>query len=150
MTKPTKWHVHPAKPQISRRIPMKKAWLLSYPMGAQQRLWSDWADAQAGLSLRSAHMPLCWFCHEAAHFALIETHNVFLINSQIDFKLNFCFRVGRTNVQEITKDIVGSLQRWKSRQGIVSWHFRGLFDISRFRLKWSFSTIIDYYSNNVR
>ena len=26
----------------------------------------DWADAQADLSLRLAHMPFCWFCHEAA------------------------------------------------------------------------------------
>ena len=25
--------------------------------------WSDWADAQANLSLRLAHMPFCWFCH---------------------------------------------------------------------------------------
>ena len=33
----------------------------------QRRLWSDWADAQADLSLRWAHMPFCWFCHEAAH-----------------------------------------------------------------------------------
>ena len=27
------------------------------------------ADAQADLSLRWAHMPFCWFCHEAAHFS---------------------------------------------------------------------------------
>ena len=26
---------------------------------------SDWADAQADLSLRWAHMPFCWFCLEA-------------------------------------------------------------------------------------
>ena len=32
----------------------------------QRRLWSNWADAQADLSLRWAHMPFCWFCHEAA------------------------------------------------------------------------------------
>ena len=32
----------------------------------QRRLWSDWADAQADLSLCWAHMLLCWFCHEAA------------------------------------------------------------------------------------
>ena len=29
----------------------KKAWVLSYPLSAQQRLWSDWVDAQADLSL---------------------------------------------------------------------------------------------------
>ena len=34
---------------------MKKAWVLSYPWNAQQRLWSDWPDAQADLSLCLAH-----------------------------------------------------------------------------------------------
>ena len=55
MTKPTKWHVRPAKTQISLGIcpvwsvfavRMKKAWMLSYPMSTQWRLWSDWADAR--------------------------------------------------------------------------------------------------------
>ena len=36
-------------------VRMKKAWVLSYPLSAQQRLWSDWADAQADLSLHWAH-----------------------------------------------------------------------------------------------
>ena len=36
-------------------VRMKKALFLSYPLSAQQRLWSDWADAQADLSLRWAH-----------------------------------------------------------------------------------------------
>ena len=56
--------VRPAKTQISLGIrpvwsvfavPMKKAWVLSYPLSAQQRLWSDWADAKADLSLCWAH-----------------------------------------------------------------------------------------------
>ena len=56
--------VRPAKTQISLGIRpvwsvfpvhMKKAWVLSYPLSAQRRLWSDWADAQADLSLRWAH-----------------------------------------------------------------------------------------------
>ena len=34
---------------------MKKAWFPSYPLSAQRRLWSGWADAQADLSLRWAH-----------------------------------------------------------------------------------------------
>ena len=45
---------------------MKKAWVLSDLLSAQWRLWSDWADAQADMSLRWAHMTFCWFCHEAA------------------------------------------------------------------------------------
>ena len=36
-------------------VRMKKGWILSYPLNAQRRLWSDWADAQADLSLRWAH-----------------------------------------------------------------------------------------------
>ena len=35
-------------------VHMKKARVLSYPLSAQRRLWSDWADAQADLSLRWA------------------------------------------------------------------------------------------------
>ena len=44
---------------------------LSYPLSAQRRLWSDWADAQADLSLRRAHIPFCWFCHDAAQIGLL-------------------------------------------------------------------------------
>ena len=64
MTKSTKWHVCPAKTQISLGFCpvwsvfadcMKKAWAISYPLSAQWLLWSDWADAQADLSLRWAH-----------------------------------------------------------------------------------------------
>ena len=39
---------------------------LSYPLSVQQIIWSDWADAQADLSLCWVHLPFCWFCHEAA------------------------------------------------------------------------------------
>ena len=47
VTKPTKWHVHPAKTQISLGICpvwsvftvcMKKAWVLSNPLSGKQRL----------------------------------------------------------------------------------------------------------------
>ena len=36
-------------------VRMMKAWTLSYPLSAQRRLWSDWADAQTDLSLRWVH-----------------------------------------------------------------------------------------------
>ena len=65
MTKPTKWHVRPArtpislgnKPSLIRifAVRMKKAWVLSYQSSAQSKLWSDWADAQVDLSLRWVH-----------------------------------------------------------------------------------------------
>ena len=35
-------------------VRMKKPLVLSYPLSAQRRLWSDWADAQADLSFRWA------------------------------------------------------------------------------------------------
>ena len=36
-------------------VRMKKPRVLSYSLSAQRRLWSDWADAQADLSLLWAH-----------------------------------------------------------------------------------------------
>ena len=59
--------VHP--PSLIRvfAVRMKKSWVLSYSLSAQQRLWSDWADAEADLRLWWAQS-LCWFCHVAAHF----------------------------------------------------------------------------------
>ena len=55
-------HGHP--PSLIRvfAVRMKKAWVLSYPLSAQRRLWSDWADAQADLSLRWAHTHLLLSC----------------------------------------------------------------------------------------
>ena len=50
-------------------VRIKKHWVLNYLLSALQRLWSHWADAQADLSLRWAHMPFCWFCHEVAHIS---------------------------------------------------------------------------------
>ena len=79
-TKPTKWHVRPVKTQISLGIRpvwsvfavrMKKALVFSYPLSARPRLWSDWADAQADLSLRWGHMPFCRFCHALAQMIRI-------------------------------------------------------------------------------
>ena len=40
---------------------LKKAWALNYLLSAQQRLWSDWADAEADPSLRWAHIILLVF-----------------------------------------------------------------------------------------
>ena len=40
-------------------VRMKKVWLLSYPLSAQQSLWSDWVAVTV----------ICWNCHEAAQMA---------------------------------------------------------------------------------
>ena len=46
---------HPPSLIIVFAVRMKKAGILTYPLSAQRRLWSDWGDAQADLSLRWAH-----------------------------------------------------------------------------------------------
>ena len=83
VTKPTKWHVRPAKTQISLGIrpvwsesSLCAHWVAkdSSFLHADSEDWPDWADAQADLSLRWEHMPLCWFYHEAAHM-LASRHN---------------------------------------------------------------------------
>ena len=62
--KTNKVSVRPVKTQISLGIRpvwsvfavcMKKAWVLSYLLSTQRRLWSDLVDAQADLSLCWAH-----------------------------------------------------------------------------------------------
>ena len=81
-TKPIKWHVRPAKdrpghsPNLIRyfAVRVKKPWVLSYPLSAQRRLWSDWADAQADLSLRWVHMPFLWFCRALTQIIVNTAH----------------------------------------------------------------------------
>ena len=71
--------VRPAKTQISLGIrPVRSvfavrlmgSWGPTVSSCGQRRLWSDWADAQADLSVRCSHLPLCWFCHVAAQIYL--------------------------------------------------------------------------------
>ena len=38
---------------------------------AVNELWSDWADAQAELSLCWAHRLFCWFCDAVAHLCSV-------------------------------------------------------------------------------
>ena len=46
----------------------------NFASGGQRWLWSDWADAQADLSLRWAHKSLCWFCQAMAQFSYRNGH----------------------------------------------------------------------------
>ena len=63
-------------------VRMKKHWILIYPLSAQQRLWSDWVNAQADLSLRWAHRSFCWFCHAAAQI-LVHSFEICLESDSI-------------------------------------------------------------------
>ena len=51
-------------------VRMKKPWVLSYLLSAQRRLWSDWADAQADLSLRWAHSHIVGFVMRRLKYSL--------------------------------------------------------------------------------
>ena len=76
MTKPTKWLQAQrrlrsawASPSLIRvfAVRMKKPWVRSYPLSTQRRLWSDWADAQADLSLRWVHTDFVGFVMSWLH-----------------------------------------------------------------------------------
>ena len=81
MTKPTKSDCVPQSDQESSQCVQ---WVAKDPgfLHADSEDWSDWADAQADLSLRLAH--ICLFCHAAAQivmlpeFAKFELWNTFL------------------------------------------------------------------------
>ena len=47
-------------------------WVANVSSCGQRRLWSNWAYAQADLSLRWAQRSFCWFCHEAAHILKVK------------------------------------------------------------------------------
>ena len=91
--KTSKMAVRPAKTQISLGIRvfavrMKKAWVLSYPWSAQRRLWSDWADAKADLSLRWAHTHFVGFV--MSWLKLTWVMAVFEIDSNIPISVEEC------------------------------------------------------------
>ena len=56
----------------------------------QRGLLSDWADAQADLSLRWAHIPLCWFSYALAR--LLSIGEVYILDVYIRNEFNFWWR----------------------------------------------------------
>ena len=67
MTKPTKWHVRPANTQISLGIrPVWSESSLCAQCVAKDPNFLHADSEDSDLSLRWAHMPIHWFCHDAA------------------------------------------------------------------------------------
>ena len=62
-------------------VRMKKPCVLSYPLSAQRRYWSDWADAQADLSLHWAHTHFVGFVMSL----LIFGNKVGIIRNEVVF-----------------------------------------------------------------
>ena len=82
---PSEYSDQPGHPPSLIRVfavRMKKALILSYPLSAQRRLWSDWAESSLGAQ------PHCWFCHEAAqirNFHIIcKIATEFVISLKVD------------------------------------------------------------------
>ena len=90
--KTNKMIVRPAKTQISLGIRpvwsvfavrMKKAGVLSYPLSAQLRLWSDRADSQADLSLCWAHSHFVGFVMSRLIFCIyFSAYQTFLLEAE--------------------------------------------------------------------
>ena len=106
-TKRTKWHVCLAKTQLSIRPVWSESllctqWVAKDPsfLQADSEDWSDWADAQADRSLRWAHISVCWFCREAAHFSLITQTTQVTYISMMTF---CCERPRPENPKETTE-----------------------------------------------
>ena len=113
----TNWLVRAAKTQISLglaqiigvfAVRMKKPWVLSYSLIAQRRLWSDWADARANLSLRWAHRSFCFVVlrfiyykkdKKGKHYAKRETLCSCHFVSFVMLRLNYCFARGHSSIE---------------------------------------------------
>ena len=117
--------VCPAKTQISLGIRLvwsesslstwRKLGSLGYSLSTQQRLLSDWADAQADLSLRWAHRSFCWFCHEAEKIDLHFFWSHFKSNYIMlrCFQSYFPFLVRFHEIIFLESPIIVNHQYWK-------------------------------------
>ena len=63
-------------------VRMKKHWILSYPLSAQWSLWTDWADAQADLSLCWVHSHFVGFVMWQLKWAISWKKVVYVIGEQ--------------------------------------------------------------------
>ena len=123
--KTNKMSMRPVKTHISLGIHpvwsvfavcMKNPCVLSYPLSAQRRLWSDWEDAQADLSTMGAHL-FCWFCHVAAQLA-VRYKNEFQENIMNYLTIGFfwiCYRT-KTHMHSET-------DRQREREYILVMHW---------------------------
>ena len=76
---------------------IKKPSILSYPLSAQRRLWSDWTDAQADLSLRWVHTHfvgfiMSWLKFDYPYFRAVTVERCLVsISSEEPACMTLCF-----------------------------------------------------------
>ena len=88
-------------------VRMKKAWVLSYPLSAQRRRWSGWADAQADLSLRWAQNHFVGFVMRRLKYANSSRQ----INFQIPETL-MCLKMLHGALFTLTNDTVNYISKY--------------------------------------
>ena len=95
-------------------VRMKKAWVLSYPLSAQRRLWSDWTDAQADLSLRWAHTHFVGFVTMRLKcFCMCQTHHT---------RLSFSVYCNKIQAPTTLEGIPGkTIQGWSIAAVVLAW-----------------------------
>ena len=74
---------------ISLHCPHEESSSLCYPLSTQQRLWSDWADAQADLCLHWVHSHFVGFVMSQLSFVFILVEELDLVCAIKTFKKNF-------------------------------------------------------------
>ena len=70
---------------------LKQNWVLSYPLSAQRRLWSDWADSQSSLGTKVILLVLSWggskcFFPESTYAAHIHFITFFTFRTEPNMK----------------------------------------------------------------
>ena len=88
--------------------------------------WSDWADAQADLSLRWAHMSFCWFCHVAAR--LLNWYSCQLRYSVAIKLLLLWLLVYFNRLKRLLykwKSIASLAQQWYIKKKYIQYHCMG-------------------------
>ena len=111
-------------------VRMKTAWVLSYQLSTQRRLWSDWADAQADLSLR-------WV---QSHFVDFVTRRLIYLNTNLrtlreqtvtyTLKLNIVSGLSINKGNFIDKTLMSSKLKLAKRHvrlaKILVWYWEGM------------------------
>ena len=72
---------------------MKKAWVLSYPLSAQRRLWSDWAESSLGVQ------SFCWFFQDSAHIGSFPKFVIIFVTFWKHYFFLHCYCIVYINVQ---------------------------------------------------
>ena len=99
-------------------VHMKNAWILSYSFSAQQRFWSAWADAQADLSLRWAHIHLVGFIwggsNVKTYFPRAMAHHTFNIRGGTWETSDMCAQLGLKSGCASKHSNQSSLSAWRN------------------------------------